>query len=84
MESFKITMTSIVVMIFLLSLVHANPVHTNSSKPYCNATRYFPRTSIEEVSYVITDAVEELNNTCNENEVVSTTKFRLCNYVHSI
>ena len=71
MELFKIAAASIVILALLLSLVHADPVGTNSSKPYCNITRYFPRTSIEEVSYVITDAVEELNNTCDEKEVVS-------------
>ena len=71
MELFKLAVASIAVLTLLLSIVNADPVDTNSSKPYCNITRYFPRTSIEEVTAVITDAVVELDNICNENEVVS-------------
>lgn len=74
MESFTLAVASIIAVTFLPLLTHANPTDaTNSSKPYyCNVTRYFPRTSIEEVSHVILDAVAVLNDTCNKKEVVST------------
>lgn len=71
MESLKIAVMLTVVVTFLPFLADANPIdNSNSSKPYCNITLYFPRTSIEEVRYVINDALAELKNTCNENEVV--------------
>lgn len=73
MKFFKIVVTSIVTVILLPFLAHAKLTDMgNSSKQYCNIIRYFPRTSIDEVSFVITDAVAGLNNTCNENKVVST------------
>lgn len=72
MESFKIAVASIIAVSLLPFLTHANPTDTTDSiKPYCNVTRYFPRTSVEGVSRVILDAVAELNDTCNEYEVVS-------------
>ena len=64
-------MASIIVVTLLPLEIHANPVDTNSNKPYCNTTRRFHRTSIIEVQYIIADAVKELNNTCHELEVVS-------------
>ena len=89
MESFKLAVASIIAMTLLPLLTHAKPTDTtDSNKPYyCNVTRYFPRTSVEEVSRVILDAVAELNETCNENEVVSSykclcTKGYVCGYVH--
>lgn len=73
MGSFKIAVASVVAVVMLLPfLTHASPTDaTNNSKPYCNITSYFPRTSMEEVSRVIMNAVAELNNMCNENKVVS-------------
>ena len=64
-------MASITVVTLLPILININPVNANSSKPYCNTTRRFHRTSIEEVQHILADAVEELNNTCHEIEVVS-------------
>ena len=66
MKSFQIVMAASVV-VTLSSFADANPTNTTTSdKPYFNATGYVPRTSLEETSIIINDALAELNITCNE------------------
>jgi len=78
MESFKITIGSIIIVMLLPFLTFANPTESSSSsKPYCNMTNYFARTSIEEVDYTIKDALAELNHSCRQNEVVCKYSFHI-------